>query len=121
MKSKGKKAAARRARPSAARATERPVLRRKNLILDQVKIDAIFLHDAGRGGHSDAIVRSLVELAHRLGLETVAEGVESRLAWEAAAELGCDFAQGFYLGHPMPADRLSDWLAGTWPVVAVAT
>jgi hypothetical protein len=39
MKSKGKKAAARRARPNAARATERPVLRRKNLILDQVKID----------------------------------------------------------------------------------
>lgn len=39
MKSKGKKAAARRAGPSAARATKRPVLRRKNLILDQVKID----------------------------------------------------------------------------------
>lgn len=89
------------------------------LPLDQVKIDAIFLHDAGRGGHSDAIVRSLVELAHRLGLETVAEGVESRLAWEAAAELGCDFAQGFYLGHPMPPGKLSEWLSGTWPVVTV--
>lgn len=89
----------------------------RTLPLDQVKIDALFLHDVGRGGRSDAIVRSLVELAHRLGLETVAEGVESRLAWEAAASLGCDFAQGFYLGHPMPAGRLSEWLAGTWPVV----
>jgi diguanylate cyclase (GGDEF)-like protein len=89
----------------------------RTLPLDQVKIDAMFLHDAGRGGRSDAIVRSLVELAHRLGLETVAEGVESRIAWEAAASLGCDFAQGFYLGHPMPADELAKWLAGTWPVV----
>jgi diguanylate cyclase (GGDEF)-like protein len=89
----------------------------RTLPLDQVKIDAMFLHDAGRGGRSDAIIRSLVELAHRLGLETVAEGIESRLAWEAAASLGCDFGQGFYLGHPMPADKLATWLAATWPVV----
>jgi diguanylate cyclase (GGDEF)-like protein len=88
----------------------------RTLPLDQVKIDAMFLHDVGRGGREDAIVRSLVELAHRLGLETVAEGVESRLAWDAAASLGCDYAQGFYLGHPMPAGRLAEWLAGTWPI-----
>ena len=92
----------------------------RTLPLDQVKIDAMFLHDVGRGGRSDAIVRSLVELAHRLGLETVAEGVESRIAWEAAAALGCDYAQGFYLGHPMPAGKLTEWLAGTWPVVPTA-
>ncbi len=89
----------------------------RTLPLDQVKIDEMFLHDAGRGGRSDAIVRSLVELAHRLGLETVAEGVESRMAWEAATALGCDLAQGFYLGHPMPAGKLTEWLVGTWPVV----
>jgi diguanylate cyclase len=90
------------------------------LPLDQVKIDSMFLHEAGRGGRADAIVRSLVELAHGLGLETVAEGVESKLAWEAAVALGCDLAQGFYLGHPMPAQKLADWLSGTWPVVAIA-
>jgi len=89
----------------------------RTLPLDEVKIDSMFLHDVGRGGRSDAIVRSLVELAHRLGLETVAEGVESRIAWDAAAALGCDYAQGFYLGHPMPAGKLAEWLAGTWPVV----
>ncbi len=91
------------------------------LPLHQVKIDSMFLHEAGRGGPADAIVRSLVGLAHGLGLETVAEGIESKLALEAAISLGCDYAQGFYLGHPMPADRLSDWLAGTWPVVTVGT
>ena len=80
------------------------------LQLDQVKIDAMFLHDAGRGGRADAIIRSLVELAHGLGLETVAEGVESRMAWDAAAALGCDLAQGFYFGHPMSAPKLSEWL-----------
>ena len=89
------------------------------LPLDQVKIDAMFLHEAGRGGRADAIVRSLVGLAHGLGLETVAEGVESRLAWDAAADLGCDLAQGFYLGHPMPAPKLAEWLTGSWPVVAL--
>lgn len=91
------------------------------LPLHQVKIDGMFLHEAGRGSRADAIVRSLVGLAHGLGLETVAEGVESRLAWEAAANLGCDLAQGFYLGHPMPAPEFIDWLTGSWPVVAVAS
>ncbi len=93
----------------------------RTLPLHQVKIDSMFLHEAGRGGRSDAIVRSLVGLAYGLGLETVAEGVESKLAWEAALSLGCDLAQGFYLGHPMPANKLSDWLTGTWPVVAIAS
>lgn len=91
------------------------------LPLHQVKIDGMFLHEAGRGGRADAIVRSLVGLAHGLGLETVAEGVESRLAWESASDLGCDLAQGFYLGHPMPAQRFFEWLTGSWPVVAVAS
>ena len=92
----------------------------RTLPLHQVKIDAMFLHEVGRGGRADAIVRSFVELAHGLGLETVAEGVESKLAWEAALALGCDLAQGYYLGHPMPAQKLADWLSGTWPIVAVA-
>lgn len=87
------------------------------LPLDQVKIDAMFLHEAGRGGESDAIVRAFVELAHNLGLETVAEGVETRLAWEAAVMLGCDQAQGYFLGHPMAPARLTEWLAETWPVI----
>jgi EAL domain-containing protein (putative c-di-GMP-specific phosphodiesterase class I) len=93
----------------------------RTLPLHQVKIDSMFLHEAGRGGPADAIVRSLVGLAYGLGLETVAEGVESKLAWEAALTLGCDLAQGFYLGHPMPADKLGEWLAGSWPVVVLAS
>jgi diguanylate cyclase (GGDEF)-like protein len=93
----------------------------RTLLLDQVKIDAMFVHDAGRGGRSDAIVRSLVGLAYSLGLETVAEGVESKVAWDAALRLGCDLAQGYYLGKPMPAEALISWLGESWPAVATAT
>lgn len=93
----------------------------RTLPLHQVKIDSMFLHEAGRGGPADAIVRSLVGLAYGLGLETVAEGVESKLAWEAALHLGCDLAQGYFLGHPMPAKKLTEWMSGTWPIIAVAS
>jgi diguanylate cyclase (GGDEF)-like protein len=92
----------------------------RTLPLDQAKIDAMFLHGVGRDERSQAIVRSLVELAHELGLEVVAEGVETRLAWDMAARLGCDRGQGFYLGHPLPAHELSEWLEREWPVVALA-
>ncbi len=90
----------------------------RSLPLDQAKIDAMFLHGVGRDDRSRAIVRSLVELAHELGLEVVAEGVETRVAWDMAARLGCDRAQGYYLGHPLPAQDLTRWLQREWPVVA---
>ena len=89
----------------------------RTLPLDQAKIDAMFLHNLGRDERSSAIVRSLVALAHELGLEVVAEGVETRLAWEAAARLGCDRAQGFFLGHPLSAYELGEWLEHQWPVI----
>ena len=89
----------------------------RTLPLDQAKVDAMFLHNIGRDGRSQAIVRSLVELAHALGLEVVAEGIETRVAWETAARLGCDRGQGFYLGHPLAAHELSEWLERQWPVV----
>ena len=89
----------------------------RTLPLDQAKIDAMFLHHLGRDDRSRAIVRSLVELAHELGLEVVAEGVETRVAWDTAARLGCDRAQGFFLGHPLTAPELGEWLERQWPVV----
>jgi diguanylate cyclase (GGDEF)-like protein len=89
----------------------------RTLPLDQAKIDAMFLQGVARDRRSRAIVRSLVELAHELRLEVVAEGVENRLAWDAAARLGCDRGQGFFLGHPLPGHELMDWLEREWPVV----
>jgi diguanylate cyclase (GGDEF)-like protein len=90
------------------------------LPLDQAKIDAMFLHNVARDSRSQAIVKSLVELAHALRLEVVAEGIETRLAWDTAARLGCDRGQGYYLGHPVAAHELAEWLEREWPVVSIA-
>jgi len=62
------------------------------------------------------IVRSTIELGHNLGLEVVAEGVESEEIWRELARLGCDLAQGYYLSRPMQAEALASWLAGIHPL-----
>ena len=56
------------------------------------------------------IVRSVVDLGHNLGLEVVAEGVETEETWKDLARLGCDVAQGFYLARPMEGAALTRWL-----------
>jgi len=93
----------------------------RTLPLAEVKIDAGFVHGLGRTGADDHIVRSLVDLGHSLGLDVVAEGVETRDVWDAAARLGCDAAQGYYILAPQPADGFTDWLETSWPVAALAS
>jgi EAL domain-containing protein (putative c-di-GMP-specific phosphodiesterase class I) len=56
-------------------------------------------------------VHSIIELAHSLGLQVVAEGVEDEATYRLLGDLGCDFAQGYYLSKPMPARRFEGWLA----------
>ncbi len=93
----------------------------RTLPLSEVKVDAGFVHGLGRTGADAHIVRSLVDLGHSLDLVVVAEGVESRDAWNAAAQLGCDAAQGYYVLSPQPADAFTDWLQRSWPVAALAS
>jgi diguanylate cyclase (GGDEF)-like protein len=90
------------------------------LPLTEVKIDASFIHGLGRGDTNEAIVRNLVGLAHDLGLEAVAEGVETRAAWDLLATIGCDRAQGFYVQPALSAAQLTEWRQHSWPAVAVA-
>jgi EAL domain-containing protein (putative c-di-GMP-specific phosphodiesterase class I) len=61
-------------------------------------------------GHA-AIVRSIVELGHNLGLQVVAEGVETDQIVDVLAAVDCDIAQGYLLARPMPPDELPGWLA----------
>ena len=56
------------------------------------------------------IVRSVVDLGHNLGLQTVAEGVENQSTWDLLTELGCGSAQGYVLARPMAADIFWSWL-----------
>ena len=82
----------------------------KRLPVDCIKIDKSFVMDMAIDPSDAAIVRSTVDLAHNLGLRVVAEGVESRETWTRLAELGCDFAQGFYVSRPVPAADLEHLL-----------
>jgi len=64
----------------------------------------------GRVGRVDqAIVRSTIDLCHTLGIRVVAEGVENRQVLDRLVAMGCDMAQGYYLSHPLPMDRLLAW------------
>ena len=92
----------------------------RTLPLAEAKIDAGFVRGLGSGGTDEAIVRNLLRLAGDLGLETVAEGVETRAAWDALAAMGCDRAQGFYVQPALPAAELSRWFTHSWPAVALA-
>lgn len=88
------------------------------LPLDELKIDASFVHGLGRSATDAALVRGMVDIGHALDLSVVAEGVETRQAWNILADWGCDYAQGFYVASPRPANELADWLRGRWPAVA---
>ena len=82
------------------------------LPLDTLKIDQSFVMRMAR--EDDAtVVRSIVDLAHALGLTVIAEGVEDEATWARLAEMGCDFVQGYALARPLPPDEFSEWLAQT--------
>ena len=57
-----------------------------------------------------AIVRSTVDLAHRLHLRVIAEGVETHAVWELLADCACDEAQGYFVARPMSGQTLAAWL-----------
>jgi diguanylate cyclase (GGDEF)-like protein/PAS domain S-box-containing protein len=82
----------------------------KRLPVRSVKIDKSFVRDMGSDQRDASIVRSAIDLAHGLGLEVIAEGVETQQSYDRLTELGCDFAQGFFLARPMPGPELTDWL-----------
>jgi EAL domain-containing protein (putative c-di-GMP-specific phosphodiesterase class I) len=57
------------------------------------------------------ILESSVDIARKLGLKAVAEGVETRTDWELLKSLGCDVAQGYFIAKPMAAIELIEWAA----------
>jgi diguanylate cyclase (GGDEF)-like protein/PAS domain S-box-containing protein len=77
----------------------------KRFPVDALKIDRAFVRDLGDDEADVAFVRSIVSLADALGLDVVAEGVETAAQAEILVELGCHRAQGFYFGRPAPAEE----------------
>ena len=84
----------------------------KRLAVDELKIDRSFVSGMDDDEDDYTIVRSTVEMAHNLGLTVTAEGVEEQRTWVSLRQLGCDHAQGYYLGRPRPASEIRTWLAG---------
>ena len=82
----------------------------KQLEVDKLKIDQSFVKDMLVDELDAIIVRSTVELAHNLGLEVLAEGVEDEHILTLLQQLGCDQAQGYHIGKPMPPAKFEKLL-----------
>jgi len=80
----------------------------KRFPVEALKIDRSFIDGLGRDHDYTSIVEAIVTLAHALGLTAVAEGLETNTQLEALRVIGCDFAQGYLLGHPLPAELVGD-------------
>jgi diguanylate cyclase (GGDEF)-like protein/PAS domain S-box-containing protein len=84
--------------------------RLRALPLAEIKLDKTFVKDLDTSWEDSTIVRSSINLAHDLGLEVVAEGVESDEVAEELRRMGCDMAQGYWLSRPLTAADSTDWL-----------
>lgn len=82
----------------------------RNLPVDELKIDRTFVMQLPDSRDDAAIVSAALDLAHKLGLEVVAEGVETAAALSWLTAHGCETVQGFLISRPMPAEALSDWV-----------
>ena len=105
----------------------------KRFPVEALKIDRSFIDGLGSESEDTSIVEAIIRLAHALELSAVAEGLETPTQLETLRTLGCDFAEGYLIGHPlpaevigdMPADDLTTWqdqshdLAGTRPAPQV--
>src|SRR4029079_5819130 len=79
----------------------------KRLPVHEVKLDKAFVTGMADDAQDDAIVCSMVELVHRLGMTCVAEGVEDERTWRRLAGIGCDVAQGYWISRPQPGELLA--------------
>jgi EAL domain-containing protein (putative c-di-GMP-specific phosphodiesterase class I) len=82
----------------------------KRLPADAIKVDKSFVRRHGESVEDTAIVRMVVELAHNLRMEVIAEGVESEEQTRLLREMGCDMAQGFHFAKPLPPEAASKFL-----------
>jgi diguanylate cyclase (GGDEF)-like protein len=96
----------------------------KSLPIHEVKIDRSFVLSMAANNDDAVIVRSIIDMAHNLGLEAVAEGVEDSDAWRMLEDRGCDLAQGYFMTPGLPARELLEWLEvhqdGVYPTIAAS-
>jgi len=83
----------------------------KQMPAHELKIDKVFIETVASSQRDALLVRSTIELAHGLGMKVTAEGVETPAAFSLLQAMGCDIAQGYLVGRPMPIDALLTILA----------
>jgi EAL domain-containing protein (putative c-di-GMP-specific phosphodiesterase class I) len=76
----------------------------------EIKADRSFVTTLSSVKDDAVIVRSIIDLAHNLGVKVVAEGVEDEETMDLLIEYGCDEAQGYYFSRPVPGEELEPWL-----------
>jgi EAL domain-containing protein (putative c-di-GMP-specific phosphodiesterase class I) len=86
--------------------------------VDAIKIDQSFVASLGSGGRADAVSRAVIQLAHDLQTETVAEGVETVDQLRQLRALHCDLAQGYYFSRPVPPEQLGALLESPAPFLS---
>lgn len=82
----------------------------RDIPFTELKIDRGFVHGAWRDSSLRSILSASLDMARKLGMKSVAEGVEDRADWNHLREAGCDVAQGWFVARAMPAEQLPDWL-----------
>lgn len=76
----------------------------------ELKIDKSFVTDCAKNLQQRVILESSIDMARKLGLKTVAEGIETRSDWNLLKELGCSIAQGYFIAKPLPALQFIEWV-----------
>ncbi|MFH1217195.1 MAG: EAL domain-containing protein [Pseudomonadota bacterium] len=82
----------------------------KKMPASEVKIDKSFVMDMLHNENDAAIVKATIDLAHNLGMQVVAEGVENRETADRLKALGCDLLQGYYFSKPIASSALAEWI-----------
>ena len=82
----------------------------RELVIDELKVDRSFVMRLDEDERDAAITHSIIDLGRRLGLNVVAEGVQTETAWTRLAEWGCHEVQGHLIGRPMTIAQLEPWL-----------
>jgi len=86
------------------------LLRLNTIPVDEIKIDRAFVARLGEGPQAAGIVRTMIALAHGIGVPAVAEGVETDLQLQMLRTMGCDGLQGYRIARPLPVEQATAWL-----------
>ena len=91
----------------------------REMPIDEIKIDKSFVLDMRADDNDAVVVRSTVQLGQALGLEVVAEGVETLISWQLLTEWGCNRAQGYLIARPIPPEKIPAIVAAWDPPAAI--